>query len=66
MNCAPPEVAAAQYFWDKIVSGGIIVLDDYCYSEHYRDQKLAFDAFSQRMNTEVMALPTGQGVIFKT
>jgi hypothetical protein len=66
MNSAPPEVAAAQYFWDKIVSGGTIVLDDYCYSEHYRDQKLAFDDFSQRMNTEVMALPTGQGVIFKT
>jgi len=65
MNCARPEIAAAEFFWDRVVSGGVIVLDDYCYSEHFREQKVAFDDFSRRMDTEVMALPTGQGIIFK-
>src|SRR5690606_2246179 len=29
MNNVVPEIAAAEYFWDKLVSGAIIVLDDY-------------------------------------
>jgi O-methyltransferase len=66
MNSSGPEVAAALFFWDRIVSGGVIVLDDYCYSELFRDQKLAFDNLARRVNTQVLALPTGQGVVFKT
>jgi len=65
MNSSNPEIAAAEFFWDKIVGGGVIVLDDYCYSEHFRDQKLAFDRLSHRISAEVLALPTGQGIIFK-
>jgi O-methyltransferase len=29
MNNAAPEIAAAEYFEDRMISGGIIVLDDY-------------------------------------
>lgn len=29
MNAAAPEIAAAEYFWPKMVSGAVIVLDDY-------------------------------------
>ena len=29
MNAAEPERAAFEYFWDKLVSGAIVVLDDY-------------------------------------
>jgi O-methyltransferase len=65
MNSSSPEIAAAEFFWDKIVSGGLIVLDDYCYSKHFMDQKLAFDNLSHQLSTEVLALPTGQGIILK-
>jgi O-methyltransferase len=65
MNCVDPEIAAAEFFWDKMTAGGVIVLDDYCYSEHYQLQNTAFQAFAQRRNVEVLALPTGQGLIFK-
>jgi O-methyltransferase len=65
MNCAEPEIAAAEFFWDKISAGGVIVLDDYCYSEHYDVQNKAFDEFARGRNIEVLALPTGQGLIFK-
>jgi O-methyltransferase len=65
MNCAEVEIAAAEFFWDKISAGGVVILDDYCYSEHYKLQNKAFDEFARRRDIEVLALPTGQGLIFK-
>ena len=64
MNCAAPEIAAAEYFWDKLVSGAVIVLDDYGWGGH-EEQKLAFDSFAARKGVMVLSLPTGQGLIFK-
>jgi len=64
MNCAAPEIAAAEYFWDKLVSGAVIVLDDYGWGGH-EEQKLAFDRFAARKGVMVLSLPTGQGLIFK-
>ncbi|MBD2201299.1 class I SAM-dependent methyltransferase [Calothrix sp. FACHB-1219] len=65
MNCYQPEIAAAEYFWDKLVSGAVIILDDYGYSDDYILQKNAFDEFAQRKGVQVLSLPTGQGLIFK-
>lgn len=64
MNCVIPEIAAAEYFWDKIVKGGIIVLDDYGYSG-YLPQKNAFDEFAEEKKIKILQLPTGQGLIIK-
>ena len=64
MNTKIPEIAAAEYFWDKLVSGAVMVLDDYGWTRHI-DQKLAFDQFAAERGVQVLALPTGQGLIFK-
>lgn len=64
MNCAIPEIAAMEYFWDKLVKGAIIVLDDYGHSGH-EEQKSAFDDFAKRKNVGILCLPTGQGLIIK-
>lgn len=64
MNCVSPEIAAAEYFWDKLVSGEIIVLDDYNYAG-YMPQKRAFDEFASKRGVQCLQLPTGQGLIFK-
>ena len=64
MNCAPPEIAAAEFFWDKLVPGGLILLDDYNWVG-YEPQKRAFDAFAVRRGIKVLNLPTGQGLIIK-
>ena len=64
MNCEIPEIAAAEFFWDTLVSGGVIVLDDYGWQGHIV-QKHAFDLFSSRKGVQVLSLPTGQGLIFK-
>lgn len=64
MNCVAPEIAAAEFFWDKLVSGAVIVLDDYGFELH-EPQKRAFDEFAATRGCRVLSLPTGQGLIFK-
>jgi len=64
MNNVVPEIAAAEYFWDKIVPGGVILLDDYGFPQHIQ-QKEAFDRFAEKRNHEILTLPTGQGVIIR-
>lgn len=65
MNNAASEIAAAEYYWDKLVPGAAIVLDDYAYSEQFAAQHDAFDEFCKKRGVNVLALPTGQGLIFK-
>jgi hypothetical protein len=64
MNCMEPEIAAAEYFWDKMVRGAVMLLDDYGWRGHIM-QKKAFDNFAASHNVQVLSLPTGQGIILK-
>lgn len=64
MNCALAEEAALEHFWPLLVSGGVIVLDDYGWPT-CEGQKEAADAFARSVGTAVMCLPNGQGVIVK-
>ena len=64
MNAVVPEIAAVRHFWDVLVPGGIIVLDDYNWRRHAA-QRAAFDAFAREREIMVLALPTGQGLIVK-
>jgi hypothetical protein len=64
MNCTVPEIEAASFFWEKLVPGGIVLLDDYAYSG-YEEQNRAFNSFAVEKCTEILTLPTGQGLILK-
>jgi O-methyltransferase len=64
MNNAAPEIAAAEHFWNRLVSGGMVVLDDYGWAKQI-NQKRAFDGFAERRGVRVLSLPTGQGLILK-
>jgi O-methyltransferase len=64
MNCVQPEVAAADYFWPKLVPGAIMLLDDYGWPGH-EAQREGFDEFAGRREITILSLPTGQGVIVK-
>ncbi len=64
MNVVIPEIAAAEHFWDRLVSGAVMILDDYGHLT-YVAQKRAFDAFAAKREVQVLMLPTGQGLIFK-
>ena len=64
MNCAQPEIAAANYFWENMERGAIALLDDYAYVG-YEDQKHAFDDFAVIHGIKILSLPTGQGLYIK-
>jgi O-methyltransferase len=64
MNNVTPEIAAAEYFWDKLSSGAIVVLDDYGWGS-FGPQKRAFDKFAAARGIGVLTLPTGQGLMVK-
>lgn len=64
MNIVEPEIAALEFFWDKLAVGAPIVLDDYGWLG-YRPQKEAIDEFARDRNVEVLELPTGQGLILR-
>jgi len=64
MNSAPPETAALAYFWERLVAGAPVLLDDYAYLG-YRPQKLAMDEFARAHGVTVCSLPTGQGLIIR-
>jgi hypothetical protein len=64
MNCAYPECAALEYFWNRLSPGAFVLLDDYAYFG-YESQTEAIDAIAQALGFTVLSLPTGQGLIVK-
>jgi hypothetical protein len=64
LNCAPPEVAALEYLWPRLVPGAFVLLDDYAYVG-YEAQKHAMDALAAKLDVAIASLPTGQGLLVK-
>jgi len=64
MNIAYPEIAGGVYFWDKLVPGGIILLDDYGWQTH-EAQKSGWDEFARDRGVQILTMPTGQGLLIK-
>lgn len=64
MNCAAAELAADRFFWDRLVPGAVVLLDDYAYA-NLQEQKDAHDLFAKEAGIEILSLPTGQGLYLK-
>ena len=64
MNCPQPEIDAAQYLWPRMVTGAVMLLDDYAY-QGFGAQKIAMDGFAMQKGVPILSLPTGQGLLIK-
>lgn len=64
INSAAAEIGALELLFDRIVPGGMIILDDYGWLG-YRAQKEAEDPFFEARGCRVLELPTGQGMVIK-
>ena len=64
MNIAEPEIAALEFFWDLLVPGAVVVLDDYGWSDH-RVQYEAINTVASSLDVSVLTLPTGQGLLIR-
>jgi len=65
LNSAEYEIAVLDKLFDKVVSGGVVILDDYEWSEPYAEQKKLEDPWFDARGYRVIPLPTGQGFIIK-
>lgn len=64
LNDVGAELGALEFFYDRVVPGGSIILDDYGWLA-YREQKLAEDKWLAGRGVSVLELPTGQGLLIK-
>ena len=64
LNEPEGEIAALDVLFDRVVPGGIVILDDYEWSL-YRAQKIAEDPWFEARHYRVFPLPTGQGIVIK-
>ena len=64
LNCAYPERAALEFFWQRLSPGAIVLFDDYTYLGQ-ECQWAAIDEAVGQLSAEVLSLPTGQGLIIK-
>jgi hypothetical protein len=65
LNNAESEIAVLERLFDRVVPGGIVILDDYEWSGPYRRQKIVEDAWLEAREYRVIPLPTGQGLVLK-
>jgi hypothetical protein len=64
LNCVMPEIESIKFFWDKLLPGAVVVLDDYAYIG-YELQNAAWNEWSQLNQVPILSLPTGQGLFVK-
>jgi len=65
LNQADFEIAVLNVLFDRVVPGGMVILDDYEWGGQYRAQKMAEDAWFDERQYRVFPLPTGQGMVLK-
>ena len=64
MNAVVPECAAFETLWPKLSVGAPVIFDDYGFPFH-APQRRALDVVAKRLGTQIMMLPTCQGLTWK-
>lgn len=65
LNAAQPEVDSLRILWDRIIPGGIVLLDDFG-SPDFIESNRAMLALGRELGFTILGLPTGQGLIIKS
>ena len=64
LNSPTAEIAALEHLFDRVVSGGYIVFDDYGW-KHFKKQRDAENRFMADRGHSILELATGQGLVIK-
>lgn len=64
LNHMNAEKLVIEALWPKLVSGAIVVIDDYGWMGHEKQRKM-WDEFAAAHGTSIGNLPTGQGLLIK-
>ena len=63
LNSSKPTLATLEFFYPRLVPGGVILFDDYGW-EQYEDTKNTIELFFEKKSGILMKLPTGQAIYF--
>lgn len=61
----PTVLECCKWFWPRLVSGGIMVFDDYGFRPYRLAARAAVDEFFRGCREEPIAMATGQGIVLK-
>lgn len=64
LNSSMPTLKTLEHFEPKLLSGGVILFDDYGW-DGYEETKRVIDEYCSRSNGLLFPLPTGQAIFFK-
>ena len=64
LNSSIPTVASLDYFWDRLLPGGIVLFDDFAWPG-YEDTRIQVENWCQRQDLNILQFPTGQALITK-
>lgn len=64
MNKPQKEILVAEYLWDKMERGSVVVVGNYGSREQH-ERNAAFNDFAHKRGLQVLPLPSGQGLIVK-
>ena len=67
MNNPLPEQKALEFFYPKMKSGSVILLDDYSFvGKSYNQQREVINQYCDKSKiSRPLTLPTGQGILIK-
>lgn len=65
LDIYPSTLAACEWFWPRIVPGGVMVFDDYGFFPLRHAAKAAVDEYFAAQRETAIVLPTGQAVLLK-
>lgn len=64
LNSSISTVSSLNYFWDRLLPGGLILFDDYAWPG-YEDTKVEIENWCDHRNLDIFQFPTGQALINK-
>lgn len=64
LNSSIPTIASLNFFWDRLLTGGIVLLDDYAWPG-YEDTKIEVEKWCLDRSLDIFQFPTGQAIITK-
>ncbi|MDH6504771.1 class I SAM-dependent methyltransferase [Polynucleobacter sphagniphilus] len=65
LNNAERELEVLELLFNQVVTGGMVILDDYEWAGGHRQQKKTLDPWFDQQGYRVLPLPTGQGLLIK-
>jgi hypothetical protein len=64
LNSSIPTLASLDFFWDRLMPRGVVLLDDFAWPG-YEDTRLAVESWCENRNLDILQFPTGQALITK-